>query len=62
MTASGLDRLLAGESELRETVDTDGDITALLRRWQEAADAFIDAVRPDLFYGPIHRAPIGEQA
>ncbi len=53
---------LAGGPELRETVDTGGDIAALLRHWQDEADAFIDAVTPDLIYGPVHRAPIGERA
>ncbi len=56
-----IDRL-AGGPELRETVDTGGDIAALLDRWRGEADAFIDAVTPDLLYGPVHRAPIGERA
>ncbi len=55
-----IDRL-GGGPELRETVDTDGDIAALLDRWQGEAETFIDAVTPDLLYGPVHLAPIGEQ-
>ncbi len=59
--AAFIDRL-AGGPELRETVDTGGDIAALLGRWQGESDAFIDAVTPDLIYGPVRRAPIGERA
>jgi beta-N-acetylhexosaminidase len=55
-----IDRL-AGGPDLRETVDTGGDITALLQRWRGEADAFIDAVTPDLIYGPVRRAPSGER-
>ena len=55
-----IDRL-GGGPELRETVDTDGDIAALLDCWQGEAETFIDAVTPDLLYGPVHLAPIGEQ-
>jgi uncharacterized protein YbbC (DUF1343 family) len=51
---------LAGGPELRETVDTGGDIAALLHRWQEAAETFIADVTPDLLYGPVHRAATGE--
>lgn len=53
---------LAGGPELRETVDTGGDIAALLERWRGEAETFIDAVTPDLIYGPVHRAATGERA
>lgn len=56
-----IDRL-AGGPELRQTVDTGGDIAALLARWRDEAETFIDAVTPDALYGPVHRAPIGERA
>lgn len=52
---------LGGSSELRETVDNDGDIPALLERWATEADAFIAAIEPDLLYGPLHRARTGDQ-
>ena len=47
-----LDRL-AGGSELRETIDADGDIDTLTRRWTEAAGSFVDEVDPYLMYGPL---------
>jgi hypothetical protein len=53
---------LAGGPELRQTVDTGGDIAALLRRWARETDSFIKAVMPDLLYGPARPAPIGESA
>lgn len=55
-----IDRL-GGGPELRETVDTGGDIDALLDHWRGETETFIDAVTPDLLYGPVHRASIGER-
>jgi uncharacterized protein YbbC (DUF1343 family) len=55
-----IDRL-AGGPELRETVDNDGDVPALLERWATDSDAFIVAMEPDLLYGPLQRAVIGDQ-
>jgi uncharacterized protein YbbC (DUF1343 family) len=56
-----IDRL-AGGPELRETVDTGGDILALMRRWEAETDEFIADVTPDLIYGygPVRPAPTGD--
>lgn len=50
-----IDRL-AGSSELRTTVETQGDIQQLLDSWKSASADYVEDIAPDLLYGPMSTA------
>jgi beta-N-acetylhexosaminidase len=54
-----IDRL-GGGPELRETVDTGGDIPAMLHRWRAESETFMAEIASDLLYGPLTLAELEE--
>lgn len=56
-----IDRL-AGGPELREAIDSGGEVDALMARWHRDAAAYIAEIDPDLVYGPLWLADTGVAA